>query len=249
MGDAFAIVRMDDSEVDLAQIARLIAEPLEVEVADLVQTLAHRFGILAEDVSEAVASRCVVALQEVGVSVRAVPQSAIVEPPEPLQLRSGRPDDDVFFYVGPTTQKGVVKWADVVWADLASVQEASQQKYEDWELSGRSDGTATRRVRTHRTVVTRQPPFLELVWREPWLVLRISPERFEFTTTGLPLFATARENLLALAGTIASRATAAHLGPGLSWLGTDSPPREHRAQTEATYLGFLRWQLTRYALD
>lgn len=97
-------------------------------------------------------------------------------------------------------------------------------------------------------VVTRQPPFLDVVSREPWLLLRILPERFEFAGTGLPLFAAGRENLLALAATIASRATAAHLGPGLSWLESHSPPREHRAQTAATYRGFLRWQLTRFAL-
>jgi hypothetical protein len=249
MDDAFAIVRTDDSEVDLAEIARLIAEPLAVEVADLVQVLAQRVGILAEDVSKALADGCVASLLQAGVAARAVPQSAIVEPPEPVILRSGRPDEKVFFYVGPTTQKGVVKWSDVLWVDLASVQEASQQQYEDWEVAAAGEAMAARRVRTHRTVITRQPPFLDVVTREPWLLLRISPERFEFATTGLPLFTTARENLLALAGTIASRATAAHLGPGLSWLGTDAPPREHRAQSQATYRGFLRWQLTRCALD
>jgi hypothetical protein len=244
MDDAFAIVRTDDSELELAEIARLIAAPLDVTVVDLAQSLSQRFGILAENVSEPVASRCVALLLEAGVAVRAVPQSAIVEPPGPVLLRAGRPDDEVFFYVGPT-QKGVVKWSDVLWVDLASVQEASPQEFADWELTG-GDGRATRRVRNHRIMVTRQPLFLDVVTRE--LLLRISQERFEFAATGLPLFPTARENLLALAATIASRATEAHLGPGLSWLGSDSPPREHRAQTEATYRGFLRWQLTRFAL-
>ena len=101
--EKFAIVRTDDSALDATRVARLIAGTLEIAVADFadfVQSLSQRHGILVENLAEPVASRCVALLIEAGVEARAVPQSAIVEPPEFIMLRSGRPDDNVFFYVG-----------------------------------------------------------------------------------------------------------------------------------------------------
>ena len=88
-----------------------------------------------------------------------------------------------------------------------------------------------------------------MVTYEPWLLLRISDERFEFTTTGLPTFAARRDNLIALSAAIAERATKAHLWPGLKWLGSGSPRQPQRVTSSAICSGFLRWQLTRLFLD
>ena len=174
--ETFAIVRTDESDLDITPIARLLAEPLGFAVVDLVQTLGQGFGIFAEDLPAHIASQCVSLLGNAGVQVRMVPQSAIVEIPELLALRSGRPDIDVFFYVG-LHRKGAVKWADLLWIDLVSVQEASTEEFDDGELSGDSEGAAVRRTKNHR-LVTKRPLFVDLVISQPWLLLRIPQDRF-----------------------------------------------------------------------
>jgi hypothetical protein len=124
--NAFAIVRTTDADVDATRVARAIAEPLGVAVADLVQSLGQRSGILAEGLAEAVATRCAALLTEAGIEAKAVQQSAIVKLPETVPLRSARPDDSVFFYMG-SQRKGVVKWPDVLWVDLVCVQELAKE--------------------------------------------------------------------------------------------------------------------------
>jgi hypothetical protein len=247
--EKLAIVRTDDSALDATHVARLIAGTLDIAVADFVQSLSQRHGILAENLVEPVASRCVGLLTEAGVKVRAVPQSAIVEPPESIVLRSGRPDDDVFFYVARERQ-GVVKWPDVLWLDLVAVQEVSSEEFDDFDLSGAGGelgGGGIRRFKNRR-LVSKHPVHVDLVAYEPWLLLRIPTENFDFSATGLPTFSARRDNLIALAAEIALRSTKAHLGPGLKWTESNTAPREHRVASEAGYHGFLRWQLTRLFL-
>src|SRR5580704_8293877 len=223
---SFAVVRMDDSDIDVPVVARLIAELLDVSVVDLIQVLPQRSGILAET----------------GIDVRVVPQSAVIEPPEVVILRSGRADEDVFFYVA-SDRKGVVKWPDVLWVDFVTIQGFQKQGYTDVEVD---EGEP---LESKHPLATKFPLFLDLVTHEPWLLLRISDERFEFTTTGLPAFAARRDNLIALSAAIAERATKTHLGPGLKWLDSGSPRQPQRVASPAIYSGFLRWQLTRLFLE
>jgi hypothetical protein len=235
---------MDDSDLDVPAVARLIAELLDLSLVDLIQVLPQRSGILAEN-AEHVADRCIAVLAAGGIKARAVPQSAVVEPPEVVTLRSGLADEDVFFYVA-SDRKGVVKWPEVIWVDFASVQEPCVEEVEDWVISEVDEGDEGGGSR--RRFVTKRPLFADLVTHEPWLLLRIPLERFEYAATGLPLFPSRRQNLMAFAATIASRASAAHLGVGLQWLGSQSPPRENRMPSQAIYHGYLRWQLTRLFL-
>ncbi|HEV8002631.1 MAG TPA: hypothetical protein VGP63_22280 [Planctomycetaceae bacterium] len=243
---SFAIVRMDDSDLDVPAVARLTAELLDLSLVDLIQVLPQRSGILAENLAEHVADRCVAVLAAAGIDVRAVPQSAVVEPPEVVTLRSGRADEEVFFYV-TSDRKGAVKWPDVIWVDFVSVQEPSVEEVEDWVISqdpeGGEGGGSRRRFVTKRTL------FADLATREPWLLLRIPLERFAYAATGLPVFPDRRENLIAFAATIASHASAARLGVGMQWLGSQSPPRENRMPSQTIYHGYLRWQLTRLFLN
>jgi hypothetical protein len=243
---SFAIVRMDDSDLDVPAVARLIAELLDLSLIDLIQVLPQRSGILAENLAEHVADRCIAVLAAAGINVRAVPQSAVLEVPEIVTLRSGRLDDDGFLYVVDTRRNGVVKWPDVLWVDFVTIQEFQKQGYTDVEVD--PDGGGEPLVSKH-PLATKFPLFLDLVTCEPWLLLRISDERFEFTTTGLPTFAARRDNLIALSATIAERAIKAHLGPGMKWLDSGGPRQPHRIASHAIYSGFLRWQLTRLFLD
>jgi hypothetical protein len=247
---SFAIVRMDDSDLDLPAVARLIAELLDLSLVDLIQVLPQRSGILAENLAEHVADRCIAVLAAAGINARAVPQSAVVERPEVVTLRSGRADEDVFFYVA-SDRKGVVKWPEAIWVDLVSTQEPSMEEVEDWSFgkTRASDPFPGRIIRqTEHRFVTKRPLFVDLVTHEPWLLLRIPQEHFEYAATGLPVFPDRRENVIAFAATIASRASAARLGIGLQWLGSQSPPRENRMPNQAIYHGYLRWQLTRLFL-
>jgi hypothetical protein len=236
-------VRTADSDVDATQVARAIAEPLGVAVADFLKTLSQRSGILAEGLEEALAGRCVALLTEAGIEAKAVPQSAIVELPEAVTLRSGRPDEDVFFYVA-SQRKGVVKWSGVLWVDLVSVQELAKEQFDDFAVSGAGEEVTIRRFKNRR-LVTKYRLFIDVVSHEPWLLLRIPQEPFEFAATGLPNFPSRRENLISLAAAIAARASRARFGPGLKWMESDAPPRERRVASQAIYDGCLRWQLTR----
>src|SRR5580704_1517539 len=239
---SFAVVRMDDSDIDVPVVARLIAELLDDSVVDLIQVLPQRSGILAENLAEHVVDRCIAVLAAAGIDVRVVPQSAVIEPPEVVILRSGRADEDVFFYVA-SDRKGVVKWPDVLWVDFVTIQGFQKQGYTDVEVD---EGEP---LESKHPLATKFPLFLDLVTHEPWLLLRISDERFEFTTTGLPAFAARRDNLIALSAAIAERATKTHLGPGLKWLDSGSPRQPQRVASPAIYSGFLRWQLTRLFLE
>jgi len=249
---SFAIVRMDDSDLEIPAVARLIAELLDLSLVDLIQVLPQRSGILAENLAEHVADRCIAVLAAAGIDVRAVPQSAVVEPPEVVTLRSGRADEEVFFYLA-SDRKGVVKWPEAIWVDLVSTQELSREEEEHWSFSGGgSSGHAGFEGPIHLSAdhrfVWKRPLFVDLVTHEPWLLLRIPQEHFEYAATGLPVFPDRRENVIAFAATIASRASAARLGVGMQWLGSQSPPRENRMLSQAIYDGYLRWQLTRLFL-
>jgi hypothetical protein len=96
----FALLRTDDSQADMTKIGRVLAEPLGYAVADLVQDLAQRVGVLAEHLPEPLANRCISLLTQAGIQARMVPQTAVVDLPELIILRSGRPDQDACFYVG-----------------------------------------------------------------------------------------------------------------------------------------------------
>lgn len=247
MDDTFAVVQTDDAPIDFTQVARVISEPLDVVVAELVPFLPQRSGIFAEGLPEGLAKLCAAALLHAGVKVQVIAQSAVVELPEVVTLRSGRPDDAVFFWLAHE-RKGVVKWADVIWVDLVSVQEAATEEFEDWQVVNKGGGPKIQHFKSQR-VVTKTPWFIDVVIYEPWLMLRIPQEGFEFTATGLPVFPTRRDNLTALTATIATKADEATLGPGLAWIENRSTPRENRLPSQAVYRGFLRWQLTRAFLD
>ena len=68
---------MDDSDLDIPAVARLIAELLDLSLVDLIQVLPQRSGILAENLAEHVADRCIAILAAAGINARAVPQSAV----------------------------------------------------------------------------------------------------------------------------------------------------------------------------
>ncbi len=247
MDETFAVVQIDDAPIDYAQVARVIADPLDLVVAELVPLLSQRSGIFAENLPEGLAKLCAAALIYAGINVQVVAQSAVVELPEVVTLRSARPDDEVFFWLAQE-RKGVVKWADVVWVDLVSVQEATTEEFEDWHVVNKGGGPKIQHFKTQR-LVTKTPWFIDLVIYEPWLMLRIPQDGFEFTATGLPVFPTRRDNLTALSAAIATKADDATLGPGLAWIESRSTPRENRIPSQAVYRGFLRWQLTRAFLD
>ena len=242
----FALVRTDDSKLDVTPIARLLAGELDLSVMDSLQLHSQQPGILAENVPEEIANRCAFLVAEAGVQARVVPQSAVLEVPEIVTLRSGRLDDDGFLYVVDARRNGVVKWPDVLWVDFVTIQEFQKQGYTDVEVD--PDGGGEPLVSKH-PLATKFPLFLDLVTCEPWLLLRIADERFEFTTTGLPTFAARRDNLIALSAAIAERAIKAHLGPGMKWLDSGGPRQPHRVASHAIYSGSLRWQLTRLFLD
>ncbi len=247
--ETFAVLHTGESMLDITRVARLIAEPLGHAVADLLPALAQRWGILAEHLPEHIARQCVGLLTQAGMQAQMVPQAAIVDHPELIILRSGRPDEEVLFYIG-VERKGTFPWSNLLWIDLVSVQELAKEECDDLEFTtggGTVDAPRVHRVKSSR-LVTKYPLFVDLVVSEPWLLLRIPQDRFDFAATGLPTFATRRQSMVALAAVIASRALKAHLGPGMKWVESNTPPREHRLQSQAIYAGFLRWRLTCLAL-
>lgn len=247
MDDTFAIVQTNDAPIDFTQVARVIAEPLDLVVAELVPTLSQRSGIFAENLMEGLAKLCAAALIHAGIHVQVVAQSAVVELPEVVTLRIARPDDNVFFWLAQE-RKGVVKWPDVIWVDLVSVQEAVTEEFEDWQVVNKGGGPKIQHVKSQR-LVTKTPWFIDVVIYKPWLMLRIPQDGFDFTATGLPVFPTRRDNLTALSASIATKASEASLGRGLAWLENRSPPREHRVSSQTVYHGYIRWRLTRAFLD
>jgi hypothetical protein len=243
-GQKFGLVRTEDSRFDVTRIARLLAEPLELPVADFVRVLSQQPGILAENLTEDIAKRCAAFAAQEGVQARVVPQSAVLEMPEILTLRSGRLDNEGFLYVVNPRRKGVVRWPDALWVDLVTVQELSKQ--------GRAgvwvDLVEDEPLAVSRPLVAKYPLFFDLVSYKPWLLLRIPQEQFDFAATGLPTFEGSRDRLIALSAAIAERAAKAHLGPGMKWLDSGGPRHPHRVASHAIYSGFLRWQLTRLFL-
>jgi hypothetical protein len=240
----FAIVRTADDKLDAPGVARLLAEPLQLAVPDLLQVLPRRSGILAESLTEHVARQCLALLVNAGIAAQVVPQLSIVELPELVTLRSGRPDDQGFSY-GASDQQGVVQWSEVLWVDFVSILESTTEEFDDWVLdySTNEDRSPLRRFKNRR-LVTKPTMFVDLVTYKPWLLMRIPSERFDFAATGLPMFPVARQNLTVIASEIASRAVDARIGPGLQALISRTKSPSVRPPSQAVYRGFLRWQLT-----
>src|SRR5262249_48365418 len=113
---------------------------------------------------------------------------------------------------------------------------------------GDAEGISIQPVRRHR-LASKNRLFIDIVNSDPWLLLRVPQEPFEFAATGLPNFASRRENLAALAAALPSRASGAPLGPGMKWIESNAPPSEQRVASQAVYNGFLRWQLTQLFLQ
>jgi hypothetical protein len=90
---------------------------------------------------------------------------------------------------------------------------------------------------------------MDLITYDPWLLLKIPMENFEFAASGLPILPARRQNLVALATELAARSTAARLGPGMEFLESGGPPREHRLPSEICHRGYMRWRLTRMFLE
>jgi len=241
----FAVVRTAEGRVDSHGVARLLAKPLQLAVPDLLQVLPRRSGILAENPTEQVAQECLALIVNAGIETRVVPQSSVVELPELITLGSGRPDDDGFSY-GAAGQQGVVQWSDVLWVDVISIPETTKEEFDDWDVdwSGGSElgGARVRRFKNQR-LATKTTIFVDLVTYQPWLLMRIPSQPFDFAGTGLPLLPVRRQNLIAIASAIGARAVDARIGPGLQALASRTTP-DLRHPSEAVYLGFLRWQLT-----
>jgi hypothetical protein len=92
-------------------------------------------------------------------------------------------------------------------------------------------------------LATKPTMFVDVVTYQPWLLLRIPMDRFEFAATGLPMFPVRRQNLIVIASAIAGHALDARVGPGLQALLSRTGP-EVRPASQAVYRGVLRWQLT-----
>jgi hypothetical protein len=246
--DAFAVLRVDDdADIDIRTIARLIAEPLELSYGELIQVLPSRSGLFAENLTEHDAIKCAAWVVEGGVKVKVIPQSAIVDPPDFVILRSGAPGDDVFFYIADD-QQGVAKWSEILWIDFVTILEQVMEGVNDIRPMDDDEGSTPRLYQSPRTI-TRTSTYVDLVVYEPWMVLRIPQVTFDFTRSSLPILPARRQNLIELASTIASRATTARLGPGMKWCESGTPPRDYRVPSPAVYQGFLRWQMTRLFLQ
>jgi hypothetical protein len=251
--EAFAVVQMDDSEIDWRDLARKLAKILEVEVADLVHLMPQRSGIFAEKLAKSVAQHCVALAASEGISARFVPQSAVQELPTMIALRSCRLQDDGFA-CHAAGQEGFIKWPDVLWIDFVSIPAQRKEKpaAEPQAVLNRrttAEGTPLPEFPSARSSATDRVVSVDLLSYEPWLLIRIPLENFDYATTGLPILPARRQNLVALASELSSRAAGARRGPGLDFLESGGPPKEHRLPNETCYWGYLRWQLTRLFLE
>jgi hypothetical protein len=243
MQPTFALIRADSHEFDFVTAAGLLAESLAIVRADVLQQISNRGGILWEGLSEHQARVCETRLRTAGLSVRAIAELSLVELPEVLTIRAGRILEDCFQFQ-TLKDSGSIPWQEFVWINLAHVQRLDKETFDDWDVVGDSESGARVVRNKSKRLATRWQVRFDLVSYEPWLLLRIPCESFQFGATGLTVHPNRRQNVLALAVALAARAEEAVLGPGLTWCDEHRPPDDLRIANERLYEEFVRWQLT-----
>lgn len=248
MTETHAVLLTGDELPDLPVAAAAMAEVLGFTTADVLQLLGLRSGLLIEGLALDRARVCASALQHAGVPVRVVPDAKVVELPELLTLKAARVLDEGLEYLAPQTH-GVAPWNELIWIDLVHVHHVEQETFEDWKVvkSG-GGGMDVKRFKSNRSV-SRWPPHIDVVSYDPWLLLRIPLDGFQFATTGLTLHENRKQNLYAMCIAIASRAPDITLGPGMRWFREGSPPMENRVPGDVVYRNSLRWRLTKLFLE
>jgi len=248
MADTYAVLLNDDEPLDLRVAAEAMAEVLGFATADVLQLLGLRSGILIEGLDHERARICAGSLQHEGISVRVVPDAKVVELPELLTLTAARVLDEGLEFLGDG-KHGVASWNELVWIDLVHVHNVAQEKFDDWKVVKSGGGRMNVNRYTNQRAVSRWPPHVDIVSYEPWLLLRIPQDGFQFATTGLKVHENRKQNLNALCIAVASRAPDISLGPGMQWFRDGSPPRENRVPGDAVYRNSLRWRLTNLFLE
>lgn len=242
-----AVLLLSDEREALQAAAPALAAATGTPHADCIQLLVKSGGFAVERADRRFAEHLVERLKAGGVEAVVVPQAEVVDPPAALEVRQGRIGAMGFVY-----QSGIeellAEWDSCVWIDLIELVErrvVPQIRYEPF-----GDRNVEQQENPLPKIEEERPLAIEILAAGPLRRLRIRNDRFAFAATGLKLHTNKRQNAIALAIAIGSRASdvgpgIAELGPGMQWLRTGAPPRPERFDDPERYERSLRARLTR----
>jgi hypothetical protein len=248
-----AVLLLSDDLETLQAAAPVLAAATGVPNADAMQRLVKNGGFAVERADRRFAEHLVERLRKGGVEAVVVSQSEIVEPPAALEVRQGRIGPTGFVY-----QSGIeellAEWDSCVWIDLIELVERRVVPQIEYPYGDREFGPDENPL---PKIEEERPLAIEILAAGPLRRLRIRNDRFAFAATGLKLHTNKRQNAIALAIAIGSRASdvgpgiaeqgakLAELGPGMQWLRTGAPPKPERFDDPERYERTLRARLTR----
>lgn len=249
-----AVLLLSDEREALQAAAPILAAATGTPHADCIQLLVKSGGFAVERANGRFAEHLVERLRTGGVEAIVVPQAEVVDPPAALEVRQGRVEATGFVY-----QSGIeelrVAWDSCLWIDLIELVErrvVPQIRYEPF-----GDRNVEQQENPLPKIEEERPLAIEILAAGPLRRLRIRNDRFAFAATGLKMHTNKRQNAIALAIAIGSRASDvgpgiadtgerfAELGPGMAWLRTGAPPRPERFDDPERYERTLRARLTR----
>lgn len=255
--ESFAVLLASDKREALQKAAQMLAAATGEPHADSLQRLVKSGGFAVERADRRFAEHLVEELRAGGVGAFVVRQAEVVDPPAALEVRQGRIEATGFVYRSGIEEL-LVTWGSCVWIDLIELVErriVHEIRYDPF-----GDRHMEEQENPLPKIEEERPLALEIVAAGPLRRLRIRNDRFAFAATGLKMHSNKRQNAIALAIAVGSRASdaglqdsgpgdaaagVAELGPGLEWLRNGTPPRPERFDDPERYERSLRARLTR----
>ncbi|HEV7279983.1 MAG TPA: hypothetical protein VGN57_07185 [Pirellulaceae bacterium] len=246
-----AVLLANDERATLQKASPILAAATGEPNADALQRLVKNGGFALEGADRRLAEHLVQRLRAGGVEAFVVRQAEVIDPPAALEVRHGRIEARGFVYRSGIEEL-LILWESCVWIDLIELVERRVEPQVHYPYGDREfgqDENPLPRIEEDR------PLALEILAVGPLRRLRIRNDRFAFAATGLKMHTNKRQNAIALAIAIGSRASdegpghagrgIAELGPGMEWLRTGAPPRPERFDDPERYERSLRARLTR----
>lgn len=224
--ETYAVLRRNHHCKDEYELAKAIAKAFGGQPADHRRLMATRRGVVATGLTEANARSLKQLCLALDMDVVALPGDDIVNLPDPIAVRTLRPEDAGCQILNEMSddpdQPETIPWGNFLWLDLLPIRTTVEKEVRELDLvSNRSEGREGPHfaMTTQRRQAVERSTSLDFVTNSSESGLRywrVDSTRCRFRDTGLQVHAITAKNMEAIAIALASRATAAVLGSGLA---------------------------------
>ena len=269
MSEGTCAVLLDPAgELDMREAAAAFVEVFGGAPPDYTRQLRNRPGVLAQELKPSDARRLELALRNRRIAVFTMTESEMAVPPEVLEIRDGRIQEDGF-HIESEEGAQLAPWREILLIDCSRVRYDVIHKRVDpsvrhdgdvslvpaWlrnrnnslspadPLAGMDPGDigAQRRIKTETRSAWRE--VLDVICYDPWLHIRIDADTFRYVNANMPLHPTSHLNFTALTVILKSHSPRAETGPGVALLLDGDPKTRLRSGSLEAFENHLLWRL------